>query len=175
MSAPKEHLASAVARIPTDALEAFIPGLRRYFSKRAAAASIDDLVQEVFVRIQAHRAGPPIEHIDRYLFTVAGSVLADHARRRAVRHETAHETLQEAHHPIEELTPERVLLDREALERVVAAIESLPARTREVFALHRFEEMSGASIAEQLGLSISAVEKHIMKALKVLHGRLSAD
>jgi RNA polymerase sigma factor (sigma-70 family) len=172
LNAPTERLA---AGIESDSLQSYVPGLRRYFSKRVPAREIDDLVQEVFVRIQAHREGPPIQHLDRYLFTVAASVLTDHARRRAVRHETAHETLKETHSLIEELTPERVLLDREALERVVAAIESLPARTQEVFVLHRFEEMTGTSIADQLGMSLSAVEKHIMKALKVLRERLSSD
>jgi len=41
--------------------------------------------------------------------------------------------------------------------------------------LHRFEEISCASIAEQLGMSVSAVEKHIMKALRALHARLEVD
>jgi RNA polymerase sigma factor (sigma-70 family) len=172
MSARKEHFVSGVA---AGSLETYVAGLRRYFSKRVPAGEIDDLVQEVFVRMQAHGDGPPIEHLDRYLFTVAASVLSDQARRRAVRHETAHETLEEIHYPTEGLTPERVLLDREALELVVAAIASLPARTRDVFVLHRFEEMTCTSIAEQLGVSVSAVEKHIMKALRALHGRLSED
>src|SRR4029077_805199 len=124
----------------------------RYFSKRVAAGEIDDLVQEVFVRMQTHAEGPPIEHLDRYLFAVAASVLTDQARRRAVRHESAHETLEESHHPAEELTPERVLLDREALELVVTAIAELPARTRDVFVLHRFEELSCTGIAAQLDM-----------------------
>jgi RNA polymerase sigma factor (sigma-70 family) len=172
MSAPPEHLAdSAIQR----ELGTYAPALRRYLSKRVPAAEIDDLIQEVFLRIQGHEPGPHIEHLDRYLFTVAASVLTDRARRRAVRCATLHDTLQEAHHPTEELTPERVLLDREALEKVVAAIEDLPVRTRDVFVLHRFEELSCTSIGAQLGISVSAVEKHIMKALRFLHGRLSKD
>jgi RNA polymerase sigma factor (sigma-70 family) len=159
----------------TDSLQTYLPGLRRYFSKRLPAAEVDDLVQEVFVRIQAHEGGSPIQHLDRYLFTTAASVLSDHLRRRAVRHEGAHHTLEEFHHPVEELTPERVLLDQEALQVVVTAIESLPARTRDVFVLHRFEQMTCTAIAEQLGMSVSAVEKHIMKALRALHSRLAAD
>jgi RNA polymerase sigma-70 factor (ECF subfamily) len=55
------------------------------------------------------------------------------------------------------------------------AIAALPARTRDVFVLHRFEEMSGSRIAAALGLSVSAVEKHIMRALKVLYDRLKVD
>jgi RNA polymerase sigma factor (sigma-70 family) len=155
-------------------LSAFVPGLRRYFAKRARAADIDDLVQEVFVRMQASHASSPIQHLDRYLFTVAANVLTDQARRRAVRHESEHESLEERHYPIEERTPERVLLDREALDVVASAIAELPARTREVFVLHRFEEMSGQSIATALGMSVSAVEKNIMKALRHLQGRLTS-
>jgi RNA polymerase sigma factor (sigma-70 family) len=153
----------------------YVSALRRYFSKRVPSGVVDDLVQEVFVRMQMHRSGPPIEHMDRYLFTVAASVLTDQARRRAVRHESVHESLEDSHHPAEERTPERVLLDREALDVVVAAISDLPARTRDVFVLHRFEEMTCNRIAEQLGMSVSGVEKHLMKALKTLHSRLAVD
>ena len=163
------------AMLGSEDLEAYVPALRSYFSKRLSVNEVDDLVQEVFVRIQAHRSREPIQHPDRYLFTVAASVLKDRSRRRTVRHEAAHESLGEDHHPTEELTPERVLLDREALEVVVAAIDELPPRTRDVFVLHRFEEMSCSSIASELGMSISAVEKHIMKALRILHGRLTED
>jgi RNA polymerase sigma factor (sigma-70 family) len=160
---------------PAGALDIHLPGLRRYFSKRVPAAEVDDLVQEVFVRIQKHERGSPIQHLDRYLFTVAASVLSDRLRRRAGHREGAHHTLEEFHHPVEELTPERVLLDREALQVIVSAIDCLPPRTRDVFVLHRFEEMTCTAIAAQLGMSVSAVEKHIMKALRALHSRLSAD
>lgn len=172
MSAPTEYVALDVE---SAALESYVPGLRRYFSKRVPACDIDDLVQEVFLRMGIHGSGSPIEHLDRYLFKVAASVLSDQARRRVVRHAGAHESLEEAHHPIEVLTPEQVLLDREALEAVVAAIIDLPARTRDVFVLHRFEEMTCGNIAAMFGVSVSAVEKHIMKAVRFLHERLGAD
>jgi RNA polymerase sigma-70 factor (ECF subfamily) len=157
------------------AVKVHAPGLRRYFSKRVSPAEIDDLVQEVFLRMQVLGPGSPAEHLDRYLFTVASSVLSDRARRRVVRRDAAHETLEDIHHPVESLTPERVLLDREALDVVVAAIADLPARTREVFVLHRFEEMTCNHIAAQLCLSVSAVEKHIMKAVRFLHARLATE
>jgi len=156
-------------------LEVYVPGLRRYFAKRVPAVQIDDLIQEVFLRLQAHHSNAPIDHLDRYLFAVAASVLTDQARRRAVRHESAHESFEERHHQVEERSPERVLLDREDLDVVMQAIDALPARTRDVFVLHRFEEMSGSRIAVALGLSVSAVEKHVMKALRILHERLKIE
>jgi RNA polymerase sigma-70 factor (ECF subfamily) len=167
------HISPAL--IAASALQEYVPVLRRYFARRARPDDIDDLVQEVFLRMQSPLALPAIEHLERYLFRVASSVLTDRARRAAVRHELKHESLEELHHPVEERSPERVILDQEALERVVAAIERLPERTREVFVLHRFEERTCNSIAGQLGLSISAVEKHIMKALVALHDELNSS
>jgi RNA polymerase sigma factor (sigma-70 family) len=172
MSTPRAQLVTDLA---SGSLHGYVQKLRRYFAKRAAVREIDDLVQEVFVRLQAASGERSVEHLDRYLFTVAASVLADKARRRTVRQEYAHESLEERHLPAEELSPERVLLDREALERIAAGISELPPRTREVFVLHRFEEMTFSRIAHELGISISMVEKHVMKALQLLHGRLASD
>lgn len=156
----------------TPTLSEYVPVLRRYFARRARVDDIDDLIQEVFLRMQSSLAVPAIEHLDRYLFRVASSVLTDRSRRAAVRHEPDHEGLEESHHPVEERSPERVILDQEALDRVIAAIGRLPERTRDVFVLHRFEELTCGSIARQLGLSASAVEKHIMRALLALHDEL---
>jgi RNA polymerase sigma factor (sigma-70 family) len=172
VSAPKDDV---VVELSTTTISASTRRLRAYFSKRVPPAEVDDLVQEVFLRMQVHGGGARIEHMEGYLFSVAASVLTDRARRWAVRHGSAHTALEETHHPTEDLTPERVLLDREALNLVVDAIVDLPARTREVFVLHRFEEMSCSAIAVRLGITVSGVEKHIMKALRHLHGRLMGE
>jgi len=172
VSAPKDHVA---AQLSATTIASTTPRLRRYFAKRVPPAEVDDLIQEVFLRMQVHGGPVRIGHMDGYLFSVAASVLTDRARRRAVRHGSAHTGLEEAHHPTEDLTPERVLLDREALDLVVEAIVDLPARTRDVFVLHRFEEMSCSAIAAQLGITVSGVEKHIMKALRHLHERLAGN
>jgi RNA polymerase sigma factor (sigma-70 family) len=157
------------------AIEASAPRLRRYFLRRAPAAEVDDLIQEVFLRVQVHDAITHIGHLSGYLFTVAASVLSDRARRRTVRHGAAHLPLEEQHHPTEALTPERLLLDREALDIVVNAIVDLPPRTRDVFVLHRFEDMSCNEIAVSLGITVSGVEKHIMKALRQLRNKLGGQ
>ena len=47
------------------------PALRRYFSRRAHAADIDDLVQEVFLMLQARGAESEIENVEGYLFRTA--------------------------------------------------------------------------------------------------------
>jgi RNA polymerase sigma-70 factor (ECF subfamily) len=60
---------------------------------------------------------------------------------------------------------ERVVLSEEALHRVDAALLQLNERTRDVFVLNRLEQMKNREIAQMLGISESAVEKHMTKAL----------
>jgi len=140
------------------------PGLRRYFRKRAPADEVEDLVQNVFLKMQARSAAEPVADIERYLFRIAATVLVDGHRDdplRLRRHEALHEGVE----PIDVLSPERILIGAEALDRIMAVLQSLPPRTSEAFILHRFEEMTYDAIARRMGISKSGVEKLIMRAL----------
>lgn len=145
-----------------------LPVIRRFLAKRAAADDVDDLVQDVALRMQTRRADGEIANLQGYVFQVAQSVLTDRARRDTVRQRARHAPLEESDHPVEGRSPERVLLGKERWSRLVAAVGELPDRTRQAFVLHRFEEMSYAAIARHMGISVSAVEKHIMKAIRIL-------
>ena len=155
----------AVETNGSDYLSAYQPALRRYFRKRAPAHAVDDLVQEVFLSVYARQAATAIEDVERYLFTVAS-----HAVQRKVRLERRWDSIEDRENwePVEEISPERQVLAREQLANAVSTISTLPPRTRQVFLLHRFEEMTYRKIAESLGISVSAVEKHMIAALRAL-------
>lgn len=55
---------------------------------------------------------------------------------------------------------------REQVEAVCQCLESLPDLVRMAFVLHRFEDMTYAEIAQRLGVSVSSVEKYMMRALR---------
>jgi len=148
-------------------LSAYEPALRRYLRKRVAAVEVDDLVQEVFASLYARRADTVVDDVERYIFTVAGNALN---RKRIRDRRTGLLEDEQSWETTEEPTPERILLCRERLGSAVAVISNLPPRTRQVFVLHRFEEMTYRRIGEELGISVSAVEKHIMYALRALIG-----
>jgi RNA polymerase sigma-70 factor (ECF subfamily) len=144
----------------------YSPALKAYFAKRAPAhTDPEDLVQDVFVRLAGRGEAEAIRHAERYLFRTAANVLRDHSRRDAVRRSGVHEAFDEDLHGREEISPERVLEDRETVAALLDALEQLPERTRAVFVLHRFDGMRYGDIARQLGVSVSSVEKHMMKAL----------
>jgi len=141
--------------------EAYASALRSYFRKRCHSADVEDLVQEVLLRMHSRRAEAEIENIGGYIFTVAAHVLI--ARRK--RGGLGEIDLADA---VDTITPERIVLARREVDRVVQAIQDLSPRTRDIFVAHRFEEMTYAAIARRFGISVSAVEKHIMLALREL-------
>lgn len=154
--------------IPTG-FERQIAALRSFFGRRLRnPVDVDDAVQDVWLRSRRHLDAGQIDNVPAYLFQTAQSVLTDRARRAATRHEARHEPLEDLHHPVEWITPERVLMGAEAVERIIARLGDLPERTRDIFMLHRFENIGYGEIAMRMNISVSAVEKHIMKALKAL-------
>jgi RNA polymerase sigma-70 factor (ECF subfamily) len=147
--------------------------LGRYFRRRIQDVSeVEDLVQEVFTRIVARDSTQPVAHLGGYVFQTAASVLADRRRRRTVRHADAHMAFDPDRHADEDFDAARILVGKEDLRAATAALLSLPARTRTIFILHRLEGQKYREVATQLGISVSAVEKHMVRAVQHLTATL---
>lgn len=132
-------------------------------------------MQDVFLNMQTRQAETPIGNVEGYLFAVAMSTLVRKSQQEKPRRaHTPFEDDDDAALPPEEISPERILLGKERLALAVRVMKNLPPRTQEVFLLHRFEEMTYPAIGAALGMSVSAVEKHIMIALKRLVADLGA-
>lgn len=142
------------------------PALVKFFMRKCRnAAEAEDLAQDVLVRALAHSAWEGPEQAKGYIFRAAVNRWHDR-QRRAATHGVNVEWDDAASFALDvEKSPERVLVVREELHRVAAALESLSERTRDVFMLIRVEHMKQAEIAALFGISVSAVEKHYAKAL----------
>lgn len=151
----------------------FRPALVRYFERRGVAAmDAEDAVQEVFDRLVRRSGVAAIENLDRYLFETAGSVAVDYHRRQKARGRGRHVTYQDALHAPPDASPETIYCANEDLLEVLTVLRELPERTRHIFLLVRLENMKQVEIARRMGLSISAVEKHIRTAMRRLFERL---
>lgn len=166
-SAPAEGLREWVER--------YGPALQRHFQKRGAGADAEDLAQEVFLRLQIASTRIAIENVERYIFRIANNVLISRHRHDLVEGRPFWDTLPDDIESSEPLSPERILLGREHWIRFQAGLEVLPKRAREAFLLHRFESMTYAAIARRMGISTSAVEKLIGRALHQLTVELDHD
>lgn len=158
---------------PREAFVARYEGpLRSYFSKRVdRREDIDDLVQELLSRLWSSDSQCTIANPDGYIFQAAANLLKERYRKAGTRDRAI------AQFPIfqsssEEITPERILQGKDELRLLEQALAELPPRTRTVFLLHRFEGFKYREIAERIGVSVSAVEKHIATAARHIAARI---
>ena len=146
--------------------------LKTYFIKRGAQpATAEDLSQEVFTRLLARQSQDEIENPRGYLMQTAFSVWSEHWRRRAVRPDQAQENYRDDAHSPEAISQDRVLQGRETIAAVLEALNALPERTRDVYLLCHVDGMKRKDLAARIGISVSAVDKHLMAAKRAL-GRI---
>jgi RNA polymerase sigma factor (sigma-70 family) len=145
--------------------------MRRFFLARLGGrGDVEDLVQELYLKVQAV-SEEPIENPPAYLYRLASNLMLD--RLRQAKRSSARETeWRRTHHAsVGALdvsdTPdaESAVIARQRLEKLSSALEALAPLTQKVFRLHKFEGLSHAQTAERLGISRSAVEKHVSLAL----------
>ncbi|KEQ53395.1 ECF subfamily RNA polymerase sigma-24 factor [Sphingobium chlorophenolicum] len=130
-----------------------------------ARAEVEDLVQQVFERLLKRGGVTEMKYVGGYVFQTASSVLTDHLRRQRSHHADAHDEFDPQTHSDVDFSPEHVLIERERLARATAILIELPERTRVIFVLRRLEGMKYLDIAARLGISVSAVEKHMERAV----------
>ncbi len=153
--------------------------LLAYFSKRIRSRSeAEDLTQEVFVRLLRHPDRHQGETVEAYVFTIAANLLRDRMKSASAAHErlsyNVDQMAESGYFPtalVEDRDPERVLVGRETIEDVLGALAELGERTRDVFILARLENLQHREIAELFGVSVSSVEKMVMKAMAHLGAR----
>ena len=156
----------------------FRRSLLSYFGRRTRdRADLEDMVQEVFERLVKRGGTSELErqNLSAYVFETASSVLTDHLRKKVTHHSDAHEPFDQNQHEGADFSPEHVLMDRQQLARATAVLLELPERTRVIFVLKRLEGMRLNDIASRLGISVSAVEKHMQRAMTHIMRRIDFE
>lgn len=145
------------------------PALLRFLRRNWRNESeILDLRQELYVRLyEAAREGLPT-HTRAFVFTAARNLLINHVRRERIVSMEAVADLDSLGQAMDSITPEQQVSSREELRRLQLGLEGLPPRCRQVVMLRRIDGLSQRDVAAQLGISESAVEKHMMNGMRAL-------
>ena len=126
--------------------------------------NVADLVQESFVRLWKKCADLSEENAGAFLFTTAKNLGVDQFRKE----KTALKYRTSLNQRIEVKDGQYYMEAEEFRLRLENAIASMTEASKEVFILHRFDNMKYKEIAQTLGISVKAVEKRMHKALKHL-------
>jgi RNA polymerase sigma factor (sigma-70 family) len=126
----------------------------------------EDLVQEAFLRMELYcREGRKVLEPAAFVMRTALNLSVSDKRHEA-RTVVARKALSDVLPA--ELPPDEVFAAEERLEHIRRLLDAVSRRTRDVFFLHRLGGFSYAEIAQRMGVSVSAIEKHIASATAVL-------
>jgi RNA polymerase sigma factor (sigma-70 family) len=144
------------------------PALVRYFKRKTGnVAEAEDLAHEVLMRaFSRRRSWTTQEEARGYIFRAAINRWRDRYRRLQIRGTAVPwDEVAAAQLTVPRSSPEDALIVHEELDQIAQALEELSARTRTVMVLIRLEQMKVATVAKMLGISVSAVNKHLSKGM----------
>lgn len=167
------------------------PLITAYFEQRAAlgrflqarlgtSGDVEDLLQDLYLKVAALDPALEVRDTRAFLYRLASNQMMDRWRsgQRSVARDAAWRLANHAVGATEDIddapSAEAVVAGRQRLAALTSAVARLPGKTRTVFSLHKFEGLSYAEVATRLGISRSAVEKHMMDALRVLAAKMKS-
>ncbi|MGE0486949.1 MAG: sigma-70 family RNA polymerase sigma factor [Gammaproteobacteria bacterium] len=143
--------------------------LRRFVGRRVADGDVDDVVQEVFLRIQRslgqlrddQRFGP-------WVYRVARNTIIDHARS-AARHPRVADVPPEA---ADEPPDEAEDVQREVAMYAALFVSMLQSPYREALTLTELEGLTHKEAARMLGISLPALKSRVFRGRQKLRAAL---
>jgi RNA polymerase sigma factor (sigma-70 family) len=150
--------------------------IRQWLSHRSSvpSADLDDLAQEVFLRLLRYSDDIAIDNPQGYLFRIAANVANEWQERS--RHRKPHDEswLEELQVEFDD-EPENTIAREVAREYMQAAVDKLPPRQREVLLLHVNDGLTYKQIAQRQGLTYRVILRDLTRAYSKLRVLLRHD
>ncbi|MFV5700193.1 RNA polymerase sigma factor [Flavobacterium sp. ZT3R17] len=141
------------------------------FYKYGNKDQADDLTQEAFIKLWQNCAAVPIEKAKSYIYTIANNnSLNEIAHQKVVlEYEKNFTGLDKTNE-----NPEFLLEEKEFKSKLLKSIENLNETQRVAFLMHRIDDKKYSEIADELNISVKAVEKRIHLALVELRKEIDS-
>jgi RNA polymerase sigma factor (sigma-70 family) len=145
--------------------------LRYLVARGASSAESEDILQDLFLKLETKQIGP-VSEPKAYLYRMAHNLLNDR-KRTAARQENRESAWASTRvgpdgQSIIAASVEESLIQRERLKTVKDTLARLPERTSFILLQYRVDGVSQKMIAANLGITISAVEKHLQRAYRAI-------
>jgi RNA polymerase sigma-70 factor, ECF subfamily len=138
------------------------------------AADAEDAVQETFLRVLKHRATLDEVRDQRvWLIRIVWNIVLDRKRRAKTRPETDDVEDLARVLPSAGLSAEQHAAAAQHHARVLACVDKLPTKEREVLMLSAFEELSSVEIAAVLDITESSVRSRLFRARNLMADMLN--
>jgi RNA polymerase sigma factor (sigma-70 family) len=153
-------------KIVNDVYRRHDKALRAFLVCKLKSKEIEDITQEVYLRLVRHPHLNELELNFGLLCKIASDIVKDQYRKQNVRKEKAHICLDNLEIRSTEFSPEQMVESKEGVSVIKAAIESLDGKSRQSIIFYCFGNLTYEKIGKEMGISISMVRKHILHALQ---------
>lgn len=130
-----------------------------------------DIVADSFESLFTRHSDLPETETCNYLFVIVRNRCSDFFRKQAL-HQRYYEYITYTSEKIEDAD---WLEHDDKVEIIRRNMQYLTPRTREIIEAHYLQGKKYTEVATELGISTSAVKKHIMQALKLFREKLNSD
>lgn len=145
------------------------PALCRFLISRGASPDeAQDILQDVQVKLLGETTGP-VAQARAYLYKMTNNHFLVHRRtmgRRARREEDWVDIHSSGSEMDDQPSIETELVAKQQVAILQRILDTMPERTRLIFRRFRIEGEQQSVIAADLGISVSAVEKHLARAYR---------
>lgn len=145
--------------------------LLRFLRARGAGDDAEDMIQDLWMKLAAKDIGPVADPLP-YLYRMANNLMLDRYRssiRRERREQdwagTAGGVMAD---PADDVPVDERMILAEQLEQARATLRALGPRVELVFRRFRVEGVGQKQIAQELGVSLTTVEKDLQKAYRAM-------
>lgn len=154
-------------------------GLHRYLLRHLSSAQdIEDLTQEVYLRLLRFADKEKVKSPRAYVFRVAFHVLYEfrhHRNRTPIAFDSDVADQAAEHLPDEAVTPDEVLEQQRRSAQIGTLVAALPPMQRLVLLLTTREQLSYDEIAARLGISASTARVHLFRAIAHLKNAVAKE
>ena len=154
------------------------PRLVRFAVRFVDDETAEDLVQNCFLHLWEKREDARLDNPKSLLFTMVHNACLNELKHRVVAGTESLDEMMETEGSEQlywqDFSPEAdaQLIGDELEEQINEALVHVSERSRDIFMMSRQQELKPKEIAEQLGITRQAVEKHINAALDALRNYL---
>lgn len=142
--------------------KAYYLALRILHDEEASKDVVSDAFEQVWRKLQ----GCEVDNVSSYLLTTVKNVCLDYIRKQDIRNRYVQASMQVVDWVNNNL--DRVDVQEEKIQAIMQALEELTPRTQQIVRLCYVERKKYREVAAELGISESAVKKHIMQALSYM-------
>lgn len=141
------------------------------YSKLGKREIVEGFVQEIFIDLWMKRSTIDIHtSVSSYLFTALKYKVLNYHKAHSIREKYVVTQKLKGETKVSEVEEE--VLFKDLKSQIHQVIVNFPSQRKKAYELRFNEELSYIEIADTMAISVSTVEKHIIKSLKIIRDRL---